>query len=198
MSEEKDWSKATDEEKQKKARSYIGETAICLTDGNKYQIYGFDIPSPSVKIWMRSIGDLPHSVLVFDGKKWAEIVSQPKQLGKVEYQSPDWNEPKAGDIVDVFFSHIKKWDCDGWKYLGLKSSKGEFVCEWEKTGEVNSFSDIRLPQKSEVKSKANELLVHVYEGYYNHVGDQHMITKDWLIEKMIEIAKWGQQNPDKK
>lgn len=111
-------------------------------------------------------------VYLYVNDRWAEIVSTPNQ------ETP---EPKAGDMVEVYNG---SW-CSGWTYTGGRLKSGSYVCEGD-SGIIVGWVEIRLPQKSEVESKVNNLV------------SEWNISNKTAPELLLDAIKWGQQNTNAK
>lgn len=133
------------------------------------------------------------------GERYAKILSLPdireaspsaqQEFVKANPGMQHVEEPKAGDMVEA---RINGWPDGNWrdrKYL-CKNSFGKFVCEY-KDGSVEIFDEIRLPQKSEVESKAKEIL-ETWIDFGDDAGTIEVVTN--AIKSAI---KWGQANPGK-
>lgn len=187
--EEKDWSKASDEELMAEALNYIGKTIRCLRSNTAHLIKSVEAAKLTRKIWAHTEDfDL---VLIYDNGKWAETVSQTEQTDHEGRPIKYWggldekhnSEPKAGDMVEA--SDIVSF-ADYWNgyFTGGKTKKGFYIIEPD-NGKLQEFKFIRLPQKSEVESAAIEAMEEI---------DYHNFPKDLFLAGV----KWGQHNPDKK
>ena len=209
---ERDWSKASDDE-------LIAEAKRRYPKGVRFHGSRIDFTFESTgkfkvvnKHVMRIEFECADSQgLIYNNTsgKWAEIVSQPKEGCKKSCADNycDTNscvnrkrvltnpidipaEPKAGDMVEV---RIAGWPMDVWKSRTFlcKNSRGKFVCEYSDGG-VEVYDHIRLPQKSEVESKAKEFFNESFMDY-----DTFPVFTSEMKSYGINCIKWGQQNPEK-
>jgi hypothetical protein len=105
-------------------------------------------------------------------------------------------EPKAGDMVEVS-DDGKTWvNAYNWFLIGKSINRNCYYCESD--GQTQAYWEyIRLPQKSEVESKAEELMGNMLP--LKFVGSENTYI-NWgaAKEKIHQAIKWGQDNPDKK
>lgn len=166
-----EWKDATNEERMAYAE---WRYPVGVVFKNPLPEHPFDIGQSSGKFMFTDNGIADEAVdgsCVYDNRsgKWAEIVSLPdikeaspevqQEFVKANPGMQHVEEFQAGEVVDVFWDHSEKWDCDGWRYLGIKNSTGSFVCEWEKTPEVQLFSKIRkIDPDRELKEIAKPIM----------------------------------------
>lgn len=132
-----------------------------------------------------------------DGKHWvetcsADLVINFKNIEKIaDSDLKEVEEPIPGDMVEYCPNRIA-WE----KGIYIAKWKEKFIVE-NKFGDVSEVYGIRLPQKSEVESKAKEFMGDMLPLKFTGFENTY-VNWDEAKEKIIEAIKWGQANPDKK
>lgn len=102
-------------------------------------------------------------------------------------------EPKAGDMVEVLLPR-GEW-ADNFYFTGGKSKDDNYIVQdW--AGDLFEYDRIRLPQKSEVESKVEEL-ANKFTLYDGSDGNYTLVSLHEVKEAMLSMAKWGQANHGK-
>lgn len=180
---EKDWSKATDEELIAEAKRRYPKGTVFANKGINAQ-FSKGIFEPIIgSFYITYKGNVDTTggngyAYCKETNRWAEIVSTPNQ------ETP---EPKAGDMVEVD-------DLQGPLKL-IQIHGGEaWVCN-ENCSFIVALSQVSLPQKSELESKITEILD-------NHLGDSKGLYSQPQLANlqaaMLDICRWGQNNPNAK
>lgn len=165
----------------------IGTAVKCAITGGEGKTssipYHDDITDDEVFIDAEAINIGSNYVGIYFRGKWAEIISQPKEARP---------EPKAGDMVQGLCSD-NHWSVESYFNTGGKDRHG-YAIVLNSLDNYVTFSAIRLPQKSWVESKVDEMIKESIEGE----EECEFLPLEEIKQLMIDICKWGQANPDKK